>query len=726
MPPTTTIFHLLIALLLCAKQLHAQNAVLDSLTTSLQQHTKNDTVRVNLLNAAGFKISSTHPDKALTWFREAESLAGQLRYPKGQAYSLLHAGNIKVNRAEYAAALRNFEASFSLYEDLGDKAGMANNYFNFGRCQFYLGKYGDAVKNYDKAIALSEVTGDQRRLAASLIGVSVILARQGEHAQAMENYKRAIKIEEKTGNRRGVANALSNLANLYKLQNNVPMALETFNRAIEIRRQLGDQLGIASNLDNMASTYRSIGKLDEAFDLHIQALELFEKAGNRQGIASSLTNAGVLLLDKQAPDRAMEFFVKGKRIAEQIGDRNSIAVSLINIGALHMIAKRWDLALAHFGKAAPMAESLGIKKELCYIYVKSALCLRMKEDYDAALEYLDKASSIADALNFLDQQRDIASLRGDIHFENERYKLAYEEFRQHQLLTDKLAIATNLDKAAEIKYRYQLKDSLSAVNKKTSALKKSLTKADTQLEATRNEKLWWIAGSILLLGILAGAIYLMKRRRKKMEQQQRTTEQKLLRAQMNPHFIFNSIDNVQSLIYNNQEQDAVEYLSRFSKLTRQILETSDANYISLAEERDLLTNYMEAQKMLYGNKFSYEIEIDEDLDPDATLLPPMLTQPYIENAIKHGLKSKTGGGAIKIRFYLQSSKLMFEVTDNGSGFSATPVSGDRKSLAMAITKKRLERYTQKAHIINADTLRNGDGLPLGARVSFEIPYFCEN
>ncbi|HSD13669.1 MAG TPA: histidine kinase, partial [Flavobacterium sp.] len=182
-----------------------------------------------------------------------------------------------------------------------------------------------------------------------------------------------------------------------------------------------------------------------------------------------------------------------------------------------------------------------------------------------------------------------------------------------------------------------------------------------------------------------------------------------------------------SLIYNNQDQDAVNYLTKFSKLTRQILENSTQNYISLAEEVEMIENYLVIQQLLYSNKFNYELAVDDAIDMETLLLPPMLTQPFIENAIKHGLSNKTEKGKIDISFYLKENKLFFNVSDNGKGFETSQKTTGHKSLAMTITKERLIGYTKNQNFaVLTDNIKDNDENIVGAKVSFEIPYIYEN
>ena len=188
--------------------------------------------------------------------------------------------------------------------------------------------------------------------------------------------------------------------------------------------------------------------------------------------------------------------------------------------------------------------------------------------------------------------------------------------------------------------------------------------------ASKNILLLILLSALILL--LIGAYFLYRNYKQKQaiaNFEKNDLKQKLLLTQMNPHFIFNSIDNIQSLIHHHQNKEAINYLAKFSKLTRQILENSNENFITLAEELAMIDNYLSIQQLLYTNKFSFKITVDETIDTEMILIPPMLAQPFIENAIKHGLVDQSEG-QISIHFKFENAVLLFEIIDNGVGFGA--------------------------------------------------------
>lgn len=203
-------------------------------------------------------------------------------------------------------------------------------------------------------------------------------------------------------------------------------------------------------------------------------------------------------------------------------------------------------------------------------------------------------------------------------------------------------------------------------------------------------------------------------------------EQRLLRSQMNPHFIFNSLTAIQSFIYKNEPKESGKYLAAFARLVRAILENSREEYITLSREVQWLDNYLKLQQLRFENKFDYTIRVPDDLDLETTLLPPMLTQPAIENALEHGLKNIDYKGVVEVEFKKENNYLIVSVKDNGVGISASQVAvpadpkGDKHtSLATIITKERLELLNKrKLRKISFDI---SPVEPKGTLITFAIP-----
>ncbi|MBE0662267.1 MAG: histidine kinase [Bacteroidales bacterium] len=241
-----------------------------------------------------------------------------------------------------------------------------------------------------------------------------------------------------------------------------------------------------------------------------------------------------------------------------------------------------------------------------------------------------------------------------------------------------------------------------------------------------------VGGAILLFSM--GLLMFIQRRRSLAEQKSASMEQRLLRAQMNPHFLFNSLASIQNYIINEKTDEATIYLSRFSQLVRNVLDNSVEENVSLENEVEATRNYLELQKVRYAGKFDYSIAVSPYIDPEKTMVPPMLAQPFVENSIEHGIKHLEGSGMIQIRYAPGDGMLRFEVEDDGVGRDmAAEIEGRRnirhRSMSTSITRERLmplnKKLKGKGQLEILD-LKNEAGNPCGTLVRFGIPLLVKD
>jgi PAS domain-containing protein len=201
-----------------------------------------------------------------------------------------------------------------------------------------------------------------------------------------------------------------------------------------------------------------------------------------------------------------------------------------------------------------------------------------------------------------------------------------------------------------------------------------------------------------------------------------------LRSIMNPHFIFNALNSIQFYIANNERVNAINYLSTFSKLIRMVLTHSVSDQIRLSEKIEMLKNYIELEKLRFEGKFEYFFEIDQNVNAEEIRIPTLLMQPYVENAIIHGLQNKAGKGKLVIRITECDEHLVFEVEDNGIGREATAKLNAQKqpahkSVGTKLTEERLKLINDQSGVaVSFTDLWNGSE-PAGTRVTIKIkPY----
>ncbi len=252
--------------------------------------------------------------------------------------------------------------------------------------------------------------------------------------------------------------------------------------------------------------------------------------------------------------------------------------------------------------------------------------------------------------------------------------------------------------------------------------------------ATPFWKKWWF---IPLLALLFGLVVLLIARKRISTIRKREAEKtainrsmaeletRLLRSQMNPHFIFNSLNSIQKYIWENKEEDAAEYLARFAKLIRAILENSRLESIPLDEEIEVMKLYIDLEHRRSNGRFEYVITADPELLQERILIPPLLMQPFIENAIWHGLNKKETKGRLLVSVKKEQQQLICVIDDNGTGRQDTPekTAGKKKSLGIEITRQRISRLMQStgqaADVVIKDKMENG--MPAGTTVTITIP-----
>lgn len=525
-----------------------------------------------------------------------------------------------------------------------------------------------SIKMYDEA-------------SYALVSKGVLFDRQNEYMRAIDCYYKALKYFEfqKDKSYEGISYVYSRLGYTYgKIKNN-SISIKYLKKAIFY-----------------------IDKID---------LESSIQLNEQKGLL--YINIGSAYLEMKAYNKASENFKRGIELSKNIEGTFNKSIGLSKLAVIDIHFNRFDEA----EKKLLLAKSLSPRDVTSsYALINLGKVYFKKKKYDEAQKNLKEGLELSKALKNIDLQQQSYELLYKINKAKGDYKEAISMLELFNKMSDsaKNDGVKNELKQQQLQYDYEKKE----LNYKLESQRKS---------AAKNNVL--IGLSSIVLFLLVGAYFFYRNYKQKQaiaNFEKNELNQKLLLSQMNPHFIFNSIDNIQSLIYNKQDKEAVNYLSKFSKLTRQILENSNESYIALSEELTMIDNYLVIQQLLYNNKFDFTIEVDDTINTDGILLPPMLTQPFIENAIKHGLKNTLEQGIINISFKFHNEKLLFEITDNGIGFTKDETV-NKKSLAMKITKERLINLSKKSDFeVHVENRLDDKKKIIGAKVFFEIPYIYEN
>jgi hypothetical protein len=337
------------------------------------------------------------------------------------------------------------------------------------------------------------------------------------------------------------------------------------------------------------------------------------------------------------------------------------------------------------------------------------ILIQLKKTTDAK-KYATDALKLAEKLKYYPEEEAIAhNVLSKIGEKEHNWKAAYEHYVSYKNGIDSIRGTEARESMHKLELKYQTAEKEKKIARLNNENKlKSLT-------ITRNRILIYaLLTSLLLFAALVFILFI--RNKLKQEKHQAELKQQLFRSQMNPHFIFNTLNTINQYVRNNQAEAASDYLARYAKLMRQILENSTVEFIPLDEEIDFLKNYIGLQQLRFSNSFGYEINVSEEIDTENTEILPMVAQPFVENAIEHGLRNMKGNGAIKIGFEKDNSELLMTIQDNGAGLSPQK-NNDHKSLAINITRERLRIHKHEdALLIESPDPETNTGVKITIKV----------
>ena len=549
---------------------------------------------------------------------------------------------------------------------------------NIGYANGYLGNFTESIKNMEDGLVYYKSIGDSVKIAEALSDIGYLKIALSDFTAGAELYRQALAIREEINDSKGISYSLNNLGALYWQWGKTDDALAYYLKAEPYLKENNLTEEYATVQGNIGVIYKEKGDYQKALDYYKESLELNKQIRHNIGIAKMQSNMALIYSELNEKEKALELFRQSSEIRERIGDKEGLALSWVNTGTLYDEMDNSHKALEYYKKSVSLSEAIGAKHLMLKNYERMSSVYKKAGDYKLAFEFLEKSKTLNDSIFSAESHRQIEEL-----------KTKYE--------TEK--------KALEILTLQQENESQQVVLKKR---------------------------KIFIYIILAIAVFVLIqvhlsyiRRKAILERKTISLEQKLLRLQMNPHFIFNSISVIQSYVFNNSKKDAVNYLSSFASLMRLILENSATEFIPFEKEKKTLEFYLQLQSLRYPGKFDYSIFIEEQIDPENILIPPMLGQPFIENAIEHGLKNIVEKGRIEIRYLLDKENIIFEVEDNGLGIhnSVNTNNGNHKSMAIGITKDRLmilnRKQKNKLSFEIIDKSENGAGH--GTIVRFTIP-----
>ena len=520
--------------------------------------------------------------------------------------------------------------------------------------------------------------------------------RKGDRVGALHQFQEALKLAEIGRDSGNVAVILYSIGTTYNKMEEFARAREYFERSLVMERALAyrrDKQGIC--LMGIGNTYRSEGERPKALSHYRQAEAIFDRTGDQYDAALVAENIGGLY-EEDEPAKAAAFYGKALNAYTELGSPNDQAYVLKALGSVWM--KAGDL-------------------------VKADSCLVVGGQLAA------KSGDLELVRDFELRLAELASLKGD----GKATRLHYERYIA---LQDSLRSTSTESELMRLRTTFETERA-----EKDNELLRAKDLESTQRLRVRNLQLY---GSLLLAVLALGAVVLVWRNlwqkrqhaevleglNTELEAKQERIEEingllrlKVLRTQMDPHFIHNCLNAIRVLSMKGDHDRAEEYLEGFARLLRSVLEHSVRDRISLDEEIAFLHDYVKLEQLRLGDDFTWSITADEVLLEEEPQVPSLLVQPFVENAIWHGLAPKQGSKRLTVHFVAVDGAVVCTVEDNGVGRSVKQEFAGRRSLGLKLTGERLELLTDRMRTVGGFVIEDlVDELndPVGTRVRLQL------
>ncbi|TCO08308.1 tetratricopeptide repeat-containing sensor histidine kinase [Natronoflexus pectinivorans] len=524
--------------------------------------------------------------------------------------------------------------------------------------------YGEALRYHNRALTIAQNINNKDLLSEVYNQIGVVFRRTDDNAIALDMHFKALRLAEETRDSFNISVAINSIGNVNANLGRYHSAIEYFLRALDYATKLDNTLGKAINNHNIGECRLKMGYPDEALEYFQRSLAYNNQIGSRAGQSICYNSIGAVYIAKDDPVTALEYLERALNINDRLGDLMQVSISHSKIGEVYLLLGDFAKADDHLNKSYELAKNIGSRFQAEESLRLLSRLHEANHNYSTSLEYFKTATAYRDSILNEKNINHLTTMEAMLETEAQRNRI------------------------------YQLDQVTSQ-----------------QLTTLSRQRLMLTIIFIVLIILTVITTLLIYQHRLRIKYNNLKNQHKLLRSQMNPHFIFNALSAIQVYVLEHDVEKSTKFLTDFAKLMRLVLKTSHHDYIPLKDESEILKYYLELQQLRFVSPFNYQIIIDESLNQDQILVPPMLTQPFVENAVEHGVKLMEKQGHLDIRFKKLNTQMVVEVEDNGIGISSSidqkhksGISKKHESMAIKITKERL------------DVIRND----IGGKVSLEI------
>ena len=689
--------------------------------------------------------------------------ATRLGYKKGLGYSYLYLETMdcmmfgtyaqmqkRFDSAFFNSAQQNAKNAISIGEELNDNNMLGEAYYVLN---WLVGETRNTGKliydiNYlKKAIGYFEKTDNKLRLARSLEDLYYLSNNSHRFEEGAEAMKKAILLYRESGQWREIL-ASTNLSEMLLIRGEFEDAFDYCKRIIE--RAEKDRVSTKDYRDffygqgfaHMTDLNIAAGDYESALQYIRKGYDYYPTDSFPMAVWAS--NIGEVYRLMKNYDSALHYLAPFESMQAMNALAGRTMKGKLRLTSLYISMNQYDHALQIINEMLKKAdEEIGKKDDAVMIGLKgrfsmnAAMAWSGKKDFQKALKYAKEGLTLLKSVNWKVTMIDNYLVLSDIYSNLGRNDSAYYYLKEYMTLKESLVNRQLIWRLNSYKKQAEEERKTSQIN----LLNKDNQLKEQKLKQQAIVKNSLIAGILLLflLGLFVFRNFYLKRKKQQAENERKQTELEMqaLRAQMNPHFIFNCLSSINKYILKNEPDTASDYLTRFSRLIRMVLLNSQRSFITLEDELDMLTIYLDMERMRFKNAFNYNIIFANRVDADAIFIPPLLLQPFCENAIWHGLKPLSDHqqtdhepGRLDIILSMDSKVLNCSITDNGIGRKKaaeikSKSAEEKKSLGLKITAERLALLNQEKNAFTSyeiEDLKDENGNAVGTKVNLKISY----
>lgn len=534
----------------------------------------------------------------------------------------------------------------------------------------------------EQALALALQGNDAVALARSYHVVGIAYHQTARSSDAIVHLKKAHALYEELHDTANTASVLRIMGGILTDLGNYAEALATLLQAVALAKNTNNADELIGSLLNLAVVHGALNDAHKALDIYAEAESVALQYNHYHALSIIYRNMGINHSRLDNNDQAIAFLRKALALQHRLGNRPMLAVMLDAIAAVYTRQHNNAKALRYYAAALRIRGQMEVEPlALAVSFANIGEVLETLGNYAEALRYTQQGIALAERIQAKDMLCTMYKFCADICEKLGDIPQAYTYLQQSYALQRELA-----DKEQQ----------------------KAIAMYKTQAETEGN-----------------------KRKQEELQRRLREAEHTALRSQMNPHFISNALNAIQSFVIEGNAIEAQRYLSLFARLVRHSFEQTRSSLISLDEELTTLRLYLDIEKLRFEHGFDFSIAVEPPIQPAQLYVPPMLLQPFVENAIMHGILPSRTAGTVCVTVALSSQhSLLCSIEDNGVGielskqYAHTRHTKYGRSLGITLIRERLallQEATNQPATLHVENLYNDKGTPAGTRVELHLP-----